>query len=285
MNDTWTPDDVLTPEEIASLPPAPESDFRIGRGHVPVKAGDGRRTKSRFAMQPLQGKPSRGMPPFDHPAIVNGTTIYPSTVRDVDHHVLKGGENSAKIGGRILKGKWKGFRVYTLTLEERATCPDSCPLWRSCYGSGMHLAIRYRHGPELEAELRREIAVLASEHPSGFAVRLHVLGDFYSIEYVEMWRQLLAMHRPLHIFGFTARWERCDPIGQALLQLAHEQWDRFAMRFSNAPIETCSTINIDHPGQRPQDAVICPAQIGKTESCSSCALCFQSNRRIAFLKH
>jgi hypothetical protein len=82
-------------------------------------------------------------------------------------------------------------------------------------------------------------------------------------------------------FAYTAHWN--DPIAAALASLGH--WDRFAMRFSNAPLETRSTISVEHPYQVPPDAILCPEQIGRTESCSTCGLCWQSERRIAFLQH
>jgi hypothetical protein len=43
-----------------------------------------------------------------------------------------------------------------------------------------------------------------------------------------------------------------------------------------------------HPFLRrrlPGDAILCPEQVGKTEGCSTSALCWQSKRRIAFLEH
>jgi len=85
------------------------------------------------------------------------------------------------------------------------------------------------------------------------------------------------------VWGYTARWDTTnDPIGAALASI---DWDRFAMRFSNAPSETRSTISVEHPYQVLTDSILCPEQVGKTESCSTCALCWQSERRIAFLQH
>ncbi len=82
------------------------------------------------------------MPPHDTPAFLSGRTIYAHTVRVPgrgagDTWALKSGGNNRKIGGVILKGHWKGFPIYGLTLEERATCPTSCHHWRSCYGNRM----------------------------------------------------------------------------------------------------------------------------------------------------
>lgn len=85
--------------------------------------------------------------------------------------------------------------------------------------------------------------------------------------------------------GFPARWRREDPIAVELLRLVVARRERFAIRFSNAPVDEDSTVSIEHPIQKPADAVICPAQVGKTESCATCGLCWHSRRRIAFLQH
>ena len=250
-----------------------------------------RRTKSRFASKPLTGR-SASLPPFDHPALIEGRTLYPSTVREprrdaADQWCLKRGDNSAKIGGLILKGRWRGFPILTLTLQERATCPRSCRHWRSCFGNGTHLADRIAAGANLEWRLAREVALLDIDHPRGFAIRLHVLGDFYSVGYVALWRTLIERHRALNVFGMTARHEMHDPIALALVALVHDYPDRFAMRFSNAPhpFEVPSTISIEDPYQKPADAIICPEQTGRTESCSTCGLCWATSKRIAFLQH
>jgi hypothetical protein len=227
------------------------------------------------------------MLPYDHPAVMESRTIYPSTV-EMDSAVLKPGSNQWKLGGEILKGDWRGFPVYALTLGERATCPTSCKHWRSCYGNRMHRAHRMPHGPELERQLEIEIAQRAKEHPNGFAVRLHVLGDFYSVPYVELWRRLLKRYPALHIWGYTARHD--DPIGAALVVLVQDQPERFAMRFSNAPAGFVgpATISVEHPLQVLADTTLCPQEVDKTESCASCALCWQSAHRatrVAFIQH
>jgi hypothetical protein len=240
-------------------------------------------TKARFASRPLNGQ-SASLPPHDHPAILEGRTIYPSTVvspRDV--WALKSGANWRKIGGEVLKGKWRGFPLYILNLEERKTCPTACRHWRSCYCNHMQWMQRMEAGPDLEWKLEREIAMLSIDHPN-FVVRLHGAGDFYSVAYVELWRTLLERHEGLHVFGYTARMD--DAIADALRSLARDVgWSRFAMRFSNGPFPLRSTVTIESVRQKPVGALVCPEQTGKTESCSTCALCWQSEKRIAFLQH
>ena len=56
------------------------------------------------------------------------TTIYKKGIkRPMDaKNILKPGGNNKKLGRKVLKGKWKGAYIYSLTLTERATCPTSC---------------------------------------------------------------------------------------------------------------------------------------------------------------
>jgi hypothetical protein len=178
------------------------------------------------------------------PATMEHRTLFPSQVFDVgDEWLLKSGENSAKIGKVVTKGAWRGFPIYTLTLEERATCPTSCRHWGSCYGNSTPWARRWRPGPPLEWRLEREVAALELEYPGGFAVRLHNLGDFYSVGYVELWRALLDRHAALHCFGFTARIDSVDDeIAFAVARLVRDRWPRFAIRFSNGPGRHYSTV-------------------------------------------
>lgn len=275
----WNKADIIAREEQE----VPRTEYHGGRHRVAVTADMGRKTQSRFALKPLKGRPAT-MPPFDSPAVVEGRTIYTSTVVDpVGQRLLKSGHNQAKIGRNVLKGRWKGMPIYCLTLEERKTCPTDCQLWRSCYGNGMHQSVRFRHGPELEAGLHDEVAQLSRQHPDGFVVRLHILGDFYSVEYVRLWARLLEHHPELNIWGYTARWG--DPIAAELIKLGYQDWERFSIRFSNAPIETCSTVTIEHVAEKPADAVICPAQLGQTESCATCGYCWDTDKRVAFIRH
>lgn len=254
------------------------------------EAGRRRREKrahrTRFAPKPVEDRPAT-MPAVGHPALSEARTLYPSTVVPAAGvaHLLVSGQNAWKIGDRVEKGRWKGFPIYTLTLEERATCPTSCRHWRSCFGNHMQFAKRIVHDAAFEDRLGHELAVLQYRHPTGFAVRLHVLGDFYSVGYVALWRGFLDRFPALHAFGFTARIDGGDPIARALVDLVSARWDRFALRFSNAPVDECATVSIEHPVQKPADAVICPQQTGRTANCGTCGFCWQSRRRVAFLRH
>lgn len=219
-----------------------------------------------------------------HPAYRTGRSMFTSRVYDVDEvvRVLKTGHQSRKIGKIVQKGTRRGWPIFTLTLEERATCPRSCKAWGFCYGNNMQAAERIVAGPELEDALAFELEQLQADHPDGFMVRLHVLGDFYSTGYVEFWKQRLKLLPALHVFGFTAHDPVNSRIGSALLDLVTNQWDRFALRFSGleGPLLGSQLIPATHP-----DAIQCPAQTDATDCCATCALCWQSKRSIAFARH
>lgn len=219
-----------------------------------------------------------------HPAHRAGTTFFPKSVVPAAEleRLLKSGHNSRKIGERMSKGRWAGQPIFTLTLEERATCPRSCLEWATCYGNNMPFAQRIYDDGTLTKRLWAELAALAAANPKGFVVRLHVLGDFFSIAYVEFWRQALVDFPQLNIFGFTAR-PPDDPIGAMLLLVRVEFRDRFMMRWSGKHYETDCAEVVDK-GET-GIGIPCPAESDPERCCASCGLCMQTDRTITFTRH
>ena len=223
--------------------------------------------------------------PAYHPASKGARSIFPSRVYDPDEvaRVLKTGHQSRKIGKTVAKGHRKGWPIFTLTLEERATCPRTCLMWQSCYGNNCHAAERIVAGPDLERALIAELGALQRKHPRGFLVRLHVLGDFYSTAYVEVWREALVCFPALHVFGFTAR-PRDSEIGDSVARLTDEfGWERFAIRYSGAG-EAERSADILGSGAH-ERAIPCPAQTGAVDCCATCSICWASERSIGFARH
>lgn len=220
----------------------------------------------------------------DHFALVNARTIFPkSVVEAVDApRLLVDGVNSRKIGRTVMKGRLRGCPIFTLTLEERATCPRTCLEWSRCYGNSMHFARRIRHGEDFERLLWGELAEKQVTHPDGFLVRLHVLGDFYSVDYAEFWAEALEAYPALNIFGYTAHAPGSE-IGQVIAQLLGVHPMRFHIRFSGWDGPTDGSVVVDQAEDT--EHLICPAQLGKTDCCATCALCWHSDRTIAFLRH
>jgi hypothetical protein len=238
----------------------------------------------------------------DSPALIEMRSIFKSRVVDppvskydvIDPRalrVLKWGDNQRKLGGVVTRGPWKHFPIYSLTLEERATCPETCKLLSSCYGNNMGHAKRYRHGDLLLVALADDLDRLSWAHPGGFVVRLHILGDFWSLDYVKFWRIALETFPALYVFGYTA-WGVHTQIGKAVRLLRDRHWGRFAVRTSGAKYGPRTLVVADNNAipmpLKSDDAIPCPAQTGKTKNCGTCGLCWSptvKDRAIAFRQH
>lgn len=120
---------------------------------------------------------------------------------DVPEHISLLKEGNDKTGDLTTTDLWKGDRILSLTLAERVTCPDTCIHWSDCYGNNMFRAVRYSTDGLID-RLAHDIAKLNPKKQ--YAIRLHILGDFWSIEYVNFWRMVMETYPNIRIFGFTA---------------------------------------------------------------------------------
>jgi len=224
-------------------------------------------------------------------------TRYPNSVVSVPESpptsglfVFKEAGTNKKLGkgGKVVrKGRYRDMPLYGLTLEERATCWEGCQNLQSCYGDNMPFAKRYAPGPALQAAIRADVATLGVRHPHGFVVRLHVLGDFYSVEYVRFWSDQLNATVALRLFGYT-HWPHDHPIGKEVAQLVHSYPERAAFRRSDKtsrsdPLPGAMTIPKGAPAV--SGTVICPEQTGKTASCTTCGLCMDNRTAVSFIDH
>lgn len=233
------------------------------------------------------GKPKQGvLNGLGHPTVEAGRSIfYRKGVHPVGPNPLVSGHNNVKIGRDVRKGHLRGYWIYTLSLEERATCPRSCTHWHDCYGNNMPWAKRYQHGPELEAAIEAQLErLLAVRNRRGILVRLHALGDFYSVEYVHFWGQMLRKFPRLSVFGYTAR-PPDDPIGGAVFYTHHAYPKRFAIRLSDSARGWGATVSITRAEDCPPDAFVCPEQTGRTAACATCAACWGTSKNVAFIGH
>lgn len=261
---------------------------------------------ARFTTPTARPERSHGLQP-NHPAVLEQRTLFPGTVVGTfqSRRFLIAGENSAKIGKMVEKGAWAGFPVFTLTLEERATCPPACAQWLSCFGNAMPWARRNDAlDPDFIPALKAEVVTLVRETcapipnrpkftpPKGIVIRLHVLGDFFSIAYVRMWADLFRFLPELRVFGYTAhRVEDGSPIAAELAKVAAEFGDRWMIRTSHVEPGAGRTVVVESDDAIElyrADVILCPAQTKASECCSTCSLCWSPNawdKTVAFLRH
>lgn len=236
------------------------------------------------------------LPGLESVFIQEGRTKFSKAVEDPDQHILVSGHNNIKIGKIVRKGRLRGYWIYTLSLEERKTCPSSCQHWQSCYGNNMPFAKRVDHThPDFFSLLDTAVAKLcatAAKRGSGVLIRLHALGDFFSIPYVWFWRERLAQYPNLVIYGYTARQESpaaiprfLHAIGNAVSSMNQAFPEQSKIRFSDGGFEKNSTVSIGRVDSCPPNAFVCPEQTGKTLGCDTCALCWGTDKNVAFLEH
>lgn len=210
-------------------------------------------------------------------AVSEGRTVYVYARRDAQttRPILKPASHNRKLsderGGRWRKGPWIGMPLYSLTLEERATCDSACPMRAICYGNNTPFAHRFEANDALMIGLASELDVLARRYPNGFSVRLHVLGDFFSRAYVYWWWQQLARHPMLRVYGFT---HRQHGIKSAIDETREAYPNRFVIRQSDATPsgQTGGVANVND-----SRFPTCPVQSGKVRSCLDCGLCPNTN--------
>lgn len=205
---------------------------------------------------------------------------------EAEPHVLVSGHSNVKIGRDVRKGWLRGYWIYTLTLEERATCPRSCHHWATCYGNNMPYARRVDHrDPEaLQAAIERDVEKLANMPTrAGLLVRLHALGDFFNPEYVTFWARLLREQPRLAAYGYTA-WPPGSPIGRAIAAVKSEYGRRFSIRWSNGEGDEDCALPV-RAVDEPVNAIVCPEQTGATAACATCGLCWGTKRNVAFVEH
>ena len=209
--------------------------------------------------------------------------FYPRRVRHGDPAPLKPGRWNRKLGGVVRRGPLKGARIFTLTLEERATCPDSCQLRRgACYGRNMPFAWRHAVSPALLAAIHRQLARLTAR--GKVLVRLHVLGDFPSVAYVQFWRAELAVYPNLYLFGYT-HWRPETPIGAAIQEL--NRHPRAAIKVSVDPRDPPVAgarrgIAYVYRADAPPPARRCLEETGERETCADCGLCLAGAASVGF---
>ena len=232
----------------------------------------------------------------DHPAILQRLPLFEGSVvnADASPRIFISGENNRKIGRIITKGVWKGMPVYTLTLAERMTCPTECHMYASCYGNAMPFARRHAPGRALEERIPTDLSELQAQHPNGFVVRLHILGDFYSVAYAQIWRDALRANTALRIYGYTALGESTDATLLKVLDVIESMNADFADRCfircsAPEPIPGGATVIDRLPdGATVEEGVVCPAERDATACCATCGLCWEPafrKKTIVFVKH
>ena len=218
------------------------------------------------------------------------TTIYKKNIHNLNEYkfeILKNSTN-IKLGKKVVKGKYANYKLKTLTLVERETCPTDCFHWKTCYGNNMPFAHRIDHEDQNLLQKRIYNELLNSTNKL-LLIRLHVLGDFFNVKYVKFWSIMLNTFKNIALWGFTAnninsKISLSRDIAKEIIKLNYSQHSH--IRFSNDLTNKFSGNSYDIVKPVKGESIVCPVQENKTANCGTCGLCWnQKTQSIIFKTH
>jgi hypothetical protein len=117
--------------------------------------------------------------------------------------------------GLLKKGNTKlGDNIWTFSIPAIETCPNRTKLCESgCYtlkGPSMFRSVRNSRqvsyeaskSPDFVKQMNKEL----SRKRGNVIVRIHVEGDFYSLDYIAAWTQIITDNQNHKFFMFTRQW-------------------------------------------------------------------------------
>ena len=179
----------------------------------------------------------------------------------------------------ISRGNSKTGSLPSFSLPVIVTCPGKTPFCEQyCYGLKGRFTmeqIRRVNDRRLDATLSSEFTdiiveeVLQTRAP---AFRLHVIGDFYTPEYVGKWIEIAKRLPNVIFFGSTRSW-RCDFLSEPL-----KRFRDLPNVYIKASIDRTDTLepfscgwrvwSVEGPGTP------CPHDSGRVANCAECGLCW-----------
>jgi hypothetical protein len=203
-----------------------------------------------------------------------------------------------------------GPLVWGWSIPAKKTCPGASEACLDlCYG----LAGRF-HMPNVIEAHKKNFKLSRSEHFTSWmsgmlrdfcvtTLRIHVVGDFYSLEYIAKWHRIVKLNRQVKFYAYTRSWN-VPEFSAPLLKLGQENnfrmWLSYDATMPTPPkprgLRRCylSQHDGDLPPRGKADLVfrdnkettlkriadgtlVCPPENGVTTmTCSKCKLCWQT---------
>lgn len=188
-----------------------------------------------------------------------------------------------------------GPGVYTYSRLPISTCPGATDWCKAnCYARRVDGPVRALWEENSNTDSIRDFVPEDAR-----LVRIHVSGDFDSIEYIEDWIALTEHRSDVSFFGYTRSW-RIAALAPSLIELRDRpNVQLFASVDPGTPeadiagllVEGWRLSRIEEPthGNVLEGAVngmYCPEQTGDKESCDDCGFCWRGTKRdVTFIAH
>jgi len=179
----------------------------------------------------------------------------------------------------ISRGNLKLGSLPSFSLPVVTTCPGMTPFCEAyCYGFRGNFTmsnVKEANDRRLDATFRSDfvdIIIKEIRQTRAPAFRLHVIGDFYSVEYIEKWGDIVKALPAVIFFGSTRSW-RCTFLSEALRMFRDME-----NVFMKASIDLTDTSSPPSSGWNVWSIegkeMLCPHDEGKVANCLECKRCW-----------
>ena len=179
----------------------------------------------------------------------------------------------------ISRGNLKLGVLPSFSLPVITTCPGKTPFCEFyCFGLKGNFKLQNvieANDRRLDASLREDfvdIIIKEIRQVKALAFRLHVVGDFYSIEYIEKWANIANRLPFVMFFGSTRSW-RCD-----FLTVDIKRFRDLKNVYMKASVDLTDTLTPEDCGWNvwsvEGEGMPCPHDEGKVENCAACKRCW-----------
>ncbi len=188
------------------------------------------------------------------------------------------------LGVSFGNGNEKMGNIFSFSLPGKITCPGASE-WclKKCYGYRYEIRrpkcrkaylLNLLLTKKSEEFTRLMIGIIPRIIPS---FRIHVSGDFYSVEYIQCWTKICEQFPTTKFWSYTRSWnvEALLPHLDKLRSLDNVQLFASIDHTMLSQPEGWRIAFIK--GDERASGIICPAQINDNISCDNCGYCFNKN--------
>jgi hypothetical protein len=227
------------------------------------------------------------------------STLSPKRPLSNNNDLLEKGNNKTGYSGL----KYNSILIWNL--PPLLTCPAITKWCRQhCYNANMD-SIKYPLDKWLEnwwwfenepEQLFIKINNQIELSPKPCAIRLHSSGDFFSLNYIAFWKNIILKNNDVSFWGYTRSWILPN-LSNEIYQLKEikninlfASWDKYMGKIPNNWNRSvvCSDQTELNRYRSDKNFSCCPEQFGQVQNCASCGFCAtksKSKQSIAFILH
>lgn len=203
------------------------------------------------------------------------------------------------MANKLISGNNDKINTKSFNLPAHASCPGASDWCKShCYASkGRYVfgTVRKMYKRNLRAvkEGKSTFSRLVAEIPKEGVFRIHSSGDFFSVNYIQMWIDICKSKSDIKFWGYTRSWiipELRDKLEELRSLSNVEIFASIDPTVLQIPPKGWRVASVE--GDDRYTGITCPEQLAKKKGlnvpCTKCKFCFDKNRKgrnVIFLEH